>query len=67
MSRQRAFVITLALDDDLSDQDIAEELADLVEEEFSVISVNPFGGDAPTLGAGGIPKSDDLSGLAGLF
>lgn len=56
MPRERAFVVTLAVDEDLEDLDVAEDLTELLEEEFTVLSVNPFGGEAPTLGAGGLPS-----------
>lgn len=64
---KRAFVVTLNLDSSDSDADSSEaaNISDALEDAgYNVVSVNPFGGDAPThQGSSSLVEVDPLKGF----
>ena len=58
MTNQRAFVVIIEVENTgvIDDSRIAEEIHAELSMEFDVISVNPFGGEAPTVTSGPNPE-----------
>jgi hypothetical protein len=68
--KQRAFVVTIAEEDDLIDDlEVAGDIQDILNDEgFTVLSVNPFGGDTPSISPTGPQHGDAmLTGLQTLL
>jgi len=61
---KRAFVITVEVDSNVDDTTIAEDIFDSVADSgYDVVTVNPHGGDAPTVSVEGLTPPTDLGGL----